>query len=216
MKSLFNVAVAVLSISHCLLCQTAPSPLPPKWLHDGHPVVPELNFSINSPRPDSQWSYQVFPKVDGYAATAFIVDAAADAKYMLMVLNTYGSKGSWNTKTFSEHMQRSLPKDWQLLSVQAESTDIPLKGSTEFKATLRLPNDIPFYAYGYIAPRNHFYEIVAYTADTAEPIPFQHFVQSFTLLSPEDNTPPPNYMGLSFFGRFGVLSWIGDTSGGAG
>jgi len=38
-------------------------------LHDGRLVVPELNFSINSPTADAKWSYSGdLPKVDGKSA----------------------------------------------------------------------------------------------------------------------------------------------------
>jgi hypothetical protein len=58
MKDLFNIAVAFLSIPFCLLCQAGSKPVPAKWLHDGRLVVPEFNFSINSPSPDPKWSYK--------------------------------------------------------------------------------------------------------------------------------------------------------------
>jgi hypothetical protein len=81
-----NMAFAVLSIPLSLLGQTGTKPVPEKWLHDGWLLVPEFNFSINSPSGDAKWSYKDdFPKVDGSGSIAFLVDVGDGNRYSLTV-----------------------------------------------------------------------------------------------------------------------------------
>ena len=82
-----NIAVTVVSIQFSLLCQTGTKPVPEKWLRDGRLLVPDFNFSIQSPTNQAKWSYKDdLPKVNGSGATAFLVDVGDGSKYSVMVM----------------------------------------------------------------------------------------------------------------------------------
>lgn len=209
MKALFGIALAAMAISGCLLCQIDPKPMPTKWLHGGRLVVPEFNFSVSSPTPDSQWSYRDdLPKVDGSTVTAFIVTAAADTKYVVMVLERGGKVDSTSAKQFIAGMQKSMPKDWQVRDARLEPTDVPVKDSMKLKVAYRLSDDATLYAYGYVVGGNRTYEILSYSTESTEPPAFSRFVQSFTLISPQANAPPPSFLG--FFLLWAIWGAIAD------
>jgi hypothetical protein len=70
MKRLLIVAVATCVVSGFLLGQATPKPVPEEWLRDGKLVVPEFNFSVNSPSPQSRWTYTEM-NTRGKSSTAF-------------------------------------------------------------------------------------------------------------------------------------------------
>ena len=53
MKTVLNMVLICLAAPCVICCQTAGDPIPVKWLHDGHLVVPEFNFSVESPSTNS-------------------------------------------------------------------------------------------------------------------------------------------------------------------
>jgi len=209
MKAFFGITT-LLVVQCSLFCQTAAAPIPTKWLRDGQLVVPEFNFSINSPNLGSRWSYKDdFPRVDGSAVTAFFVDVDPKTRYALLVMDRSGEMHSPTAKQFMEGVQESLPKDWQLRDPQIEPTDIPVKNSMKFRATCRLPNNSTLYTYLYVVPGKQTYEIVTYSADPTEPLPFSRFVASFALIATSANSPQPNMSGvLLLWALWGaVIDW---------
>jgi hypothetical protein len=190
-----NLVVAVFAFPICLLCQTAP--VPKRWLHDGRLVVSEFNFSIDSPSPDSKWSYKGdLPKVDGNGSTAFIAEAGEGIRYVVLVTENVGKMTSTTPDQFAIGMRKTLPKDWQIRDSRLEASDVPLKDSRKFKVTIELPNGSTYFAYGYIVPGNRGYQTITFSPSPSEPRRFTHFVQSFALLHATANTPPPNSSGI--------------------
>src|ERR1035441_4723993 len=108
MKAIFGITATLLVIPCCLFCQIVGVPIPNRWLHGGQIVVPEFNFSINSPNPDSQWSYSTnLPKVDGSVVTAFFADAGTDKRYSLMILERSGRMNPAGAREFIAGVQNS-------------------------------------------------------------------------------------------------------------
>jgi hypothetical protein len=217
MKVLLAVALIMLGVPCWVFCQTASEPIPAKWLHGGHLVVPEFNFSMDSPNPDSKWSYRELPDIEGIKATAFIVDASAENNYMVVVWERGGRMDSASTKSFINGMQKSLPKDWQIGDVHIEPTAVPMSDSAKFKVTLHLPSDSTLYTYGYAAFGKRTYMFFNYSSEPNEPLQFSRFVASFALLSPSANAAPPNpsnaiMMILGIVGA--VLDWKYKRRGG--
>jgi hypothetical protein len=197
MKHLFCIGVAVFLIPSSLFCQPGMKPVPANWLHDGRLVVPDLNFSINSPTSDAKWSYTGdLPKVDGNGSTAFILELGDHSKFVVNVIEKSSRMESTNGDQFMIGMKKTLPKDWQIQGSRFEVSDVPLKDSRKFKVTIGLPNGSTYYAYGYIVSGNRSYQTITFSPSASEPIPFTQFVQSFTLLNPSANAPFPNFSGI--------------------
>ena len=150
MKHLFTIFAAAIFIPS-LFCQSGVKPVPAKWLQDGRLVVPELNFSIESPVPDAKWSYTGgLPKVDGNGSTAFVVELTNRSKFVVNVVENSSKMESTNGDQFIIGMRKTFPKDWQIQDSRFEVSDVPLKDSRKFKVTIKLPNNSTYYAYGYI------------------------------------------------------------------
>jgi hypothetical protein len=197
MKKLSPPALALLLISSSLFSQPGVKPVPEKWLHDGRLVVPELNFSINTPTSDAKWSYTGdLPKVNGNGSTAFIVELGDHSKFVVNVLENSSKMTSTSGDEFIVGMKKTFPKDWQIQDSRFEVSDVPLKDSRKFKVTIGLPNGSTYYAYGYIVSGNRSYQTITFSTSPTEPLPFAQFVQSFTLLQASANTPLPNFSGI--------------------
>jgi len=173
-------------------CQTASKPIPDQWLRDGHLVVPEFNFSVDSPNPESRWSYRELPDIQGFKTTAFVVDASHDENYSVIVWES-GSSGRMDDpaskKRFVDHMQKALPKDWQAAdNPHIELTAVPMSGSWKVKTTIRRPaDDSLLYSYLYVVTGKRTYMFITYSREETEPLQFSRFVASFALLSPSAN-----------------------------
>jgi len=210
--------------SSSLLPQTPNGPLPEKWLKNGHLIVPELNFSIDSPALDSHWSYQELPKLQGAKETAFIVDASAE-RYVLIVWEKGGDdqlNEPGNRKRMWDEMQKSLPTGWQTVGEpQVAQTNVPLSRSWNVTATIRRSDGSLVQAYQYITGGKRTYIFVDYSTETTEPPRFNRFVTSFSVLSPGDNiyTPDIGLSGLFLvlfilgFGFFAPVWWFRRTRG---
>ena len=170
-----------------LFSQTAAEPVPAKWLRDGRLATEEFNFSIESPSPNSQWTYLSLPDIQGGKETAFIVDASTDTKFTVLVWDKSGSMNASSTKDFVEGMQKSMPKDWRVEDAKIESSAFPMKDSSKITITIHLPNGDTLYAYGYdVISGARTYMFLNYSLETTEPLLFKHFVGSFAVLrSPE-------------------------------
>lgn len=197
MKNLSAIGLVFLSISLSLFCQPGVKPVPAQWLRDGRLVVPELNFSINSPASDAKWSYTGdLPKVNGNSSTAFIAELGDSSKFVVSVQENSGKMTSTNGDQFMIGMKKTLPKDWQIQDSHFEVSDVPLKDSRKFKVAIGLPNGSTYYSYGYIVSGFRSYQTVTFSPSSTEPVLFTQFVQSFTLLQASANTPLPNFSGI--------------------
>lgn len=125
MKGCWKAASIGLLSTASLFCQSSGDPVPAKWLHNGRLVVPEFNFSINSPRPNSHWKYRQVPNIQGQKATAFIVDPSPEGTYLIIIVNIRTDTSA--TKNFINELQTSLPKDWQAQDARMEASAIPKK-----------------------------------------------------------------------------------------
>jgi hypothetical protein len=176
------VVCAVLGCALSLFSETATEPVPPKWLHDGKLIAEDFSFSIDSPNPDSRWTFTRLPDIQGSKQAAFIVEPSTDTKYLITVSDKGGYMGS--TKSFIVEMQKSMPKDWRVDRAKIEPSALPLKDSSKLTITIHLPNEATLYVYGYVVSgSNRTYMLLNYSPETAEPPQFKHFVGSFALLS---------------------------------
>jgi hypothetical protein len=200
---------AVLVWTNLLFSQTATQPVPSTWLHDGKLTVEQFNFSIDSPTPDSQWSYTALPDVGGGKRTAFIVEVA-DKKFMIVVWD----KSNWDPvdkNKFVREMQESLPRDWRVQGARIEPSDFPLMGSSKLKAKISLPDFSTLFVYGYLVGGARTYSFFDYTTEAIEPPQFYRFVGSFALLSPRRTAVSgrpyvPWVVGMVLFQ--GILIWF--------
>jgi hypothetical protein len=184
MKTALLVALAILG-GPCLIAQTTTAPVPAKWLRDGKLFVEDLNFSIEAPNPDSKWTYSPQPDVQGKKATAFLVDASADSKFMALVWDQVGRFSSTDTKQFIDGMRKTMPKDWSVDDAKFEPSAFPLKDSMKLTITLHsnANREVALYVYGYVIfGGNHIYLLQVYSQDATEPSQFSHFAGSFALL----------------------------------
>lgn len=93
MKGCWKAASIGLLGAATLFCQSSGDPVPAKWLHNGRLVVPEFNFSINSPMPNSHWTYRQFPNIQGHKETAFIVESSPHSIYFVIVMDIQTDAG---------------------------------------------------------------------------------------------------------------------------
>lgn len=192
MTNLSTLAIAVLAISLPLFCQPGVTPVPANWLNDGQLVVPELNFSINSPTPYAKWSYTGdLPKADGKGSITFVVALGDGSKFVVSVRENSSKMTSTSGDQFFIGMKKGLAKDWEMKDGRYEVSDVPLKDSRKFKVTIVQPNGYTYTSYGYIVSGNTSYQMVTASLSQTEPAPFTKFVQSFTLLKPTANAPLP-------------------------
>jgi len=197
MKTLLKITVVVLTIPFSLICQPGTKPVPTKWLNDGRLIVPELNFSINSPTSDAKWSYTGdLPKVNGNGSTAFVVELGDRSKFVVNVFENSSKMESTSGDQFIIGMRKTFPKDWQIQDSRFEVSDVPLKDSRRFKVTIGLPNGSTYYAYGYIVSGNRSYQTITFSPSPTEPVLFTQFAQSFTLLQASANASLPNFSGI--------------------
>jgi hypothetical protein len=197
MKNLSTCAVALFSISFSLFCQPSAKPVPEKWLHDGRLVVPELNFSINSPTSAAKWTYTGdLPNVNGNGSTAFIVELGDRSKFVVNVIENSSKMVSTDGDQFIIGMKKTLPQDWQIRDSSFEVSDTPLKDSRKFKVTVGLPKGSTYFAYGYIVSGNRSYQTITFSTSPTEPTTFTQFAQSFTLITASANAPLPNFSGI--------------------
>jgi len=197
MRILVAIAVVVIAVPVSLICQPSTKPVPTKWLHDGRLVVPELNFSINSPTSDAKWSYTGdLPKVNGNKSTAFVVELAEGGRFVVNVVENSSKMVSTNGDQFIIGMKKTLPNNWRIQDSSFEVSDVPLKDSRKFKVTIGLPNGSTYYAYGYIVSGNRSYQAITFSPSPTEPVPFTQFARSFTLLKASANEPLPNFSGI--------------------
>jgi hypothetical protein len=181
MKGGWRAASIGLLSTAALFCQSTGDPVPAKWLHAGRLVVPDFNFSINSPRPNSRWTYRQVPNIQGQKATAFVVDPSPEGTYLIIIVNTRTDTSA--TKNFMNDLKTTLPKDWQAQDAHIEASAFPKKDSVKFAMTLRRPDQPPINFFGYIVPDRVTYELVDYTTEKTEPQQFNAFVRSFSVLS---------------------------------
>lgn len=192
MKNLSTLAIAFLAIPFSLFCQPGVKPVPATWLHDGRLVIPELNFSINSPTPDAKCSYTGdLPKADGKGSTAFVVELGDRSKFVVNVFENSSKMESTSGDQFFIGMKKTFPKDWEMKDSRFEVSDVPLKDSRKFEVAIGLPNGSTYHAYGYIVSGNRSYQTITFSPSPTEPVPFTQFVQSFTLLKASANAPLP-------------------------
>ena len=145
--------LAVLACPLWASFQTASKAVPAGWLHNGRLVVPELNFSVDTPTSNARWSYQEVANVQGSKATLFLVNASPDEDYIVTVLEKQSrALNAKDTKSFVDGMLKSLPKDWRVRNVQIGPTDAQVRNSSRFAVTIRLPDESTVYQYGYIIP----------------------------------------------------------------
>jgi hypothetical protein len=140
-----SLLCAVLGCALSVSSQTPAEPVPSNWLHDGKLVAEEYNFSLDSPNPNSQWSYTRLNDIEGSKATAFVVEASKDTKFFVAVWDMRSSVGSDSTKTFVYHfvsgMKESMPKDWRIDDAKIDPSAFPLKDSLKIKIAIHLPNE---------------------------------------------------------------------------
>jgi len=197
MRILVAIAVLAIAVPFSLICQPSTKPVPTKWLHDGRLVVPELDFSINSPTSDAKWSYTGdLPKVDGGASTAFVVELADGSRFAVNVIEESRKMETTSGDQFIIGMRKTLPKNWQIQDSRFEVSNIPQKDSRRFKVTISLPNGSTYYAYGYILSGNRSYQIITFSPSPTEPVPFSEFARSLTLLQANATAPLPNFSGI--------------------
>ena len=212
MKVFCLAIVVTLEIPTYVFCQN-PKPLPPEWLHDGRIEVSELNFSIRSPAPISQWSYQEYPNTEEYRITTFTTYTPGSDNYNIMVMDKSGRMDSADTNKFLRGMvhgvQDTLPHDWQVSDIHVASTTIPVSASYKFTITFHDPGDSFFYIYGYIVSGKRQYAITCNTAEASEPLQFSGFVSSFSCISSNEVSSVPNPLGICVIvGLIGaVLDW---------
>jgi hypothetical protein len=178
---------AVLGCALSVCSQTPPEPVPSNWLRDGKLVAEEYNFSIDSPSPNSHWSYSRLADIEGSKATAFTVEDSIDTKFAVVVWDKSSSTDSGTTKSLVDGMEKSMPKEWRIDDAKIEPSAFPLKDSSKLKITIHTPDQATVYAYGYVVTGDRTYALVDYSPETAEPPQFKRFVGSFAFLS------PPNY-----------------------
>jgi len=189
MKIKLLAAATTLLIPGCLLSQVDQRPVPEKWLHDGKLSTTEFNFSIKAPTPDSTWTYAALPKSEGVSATAFFATTLADVKYVVLSFDKGGDVDSVRSKQFVDGMTRSLPKDWTITGTTFDSSDVPLRNSMRFRATMRMPNNSTIFMHGYVVPGKRIYMLVHYSTEMSEPLDFREFVGTFALLKPDPPDP---------------------------
>ena len=100
-------------------------------------------------------------------------------------------------KSFVDHM-KSLPKDWIIVGdPEIERSDVPMSGSWKTRATIRLPaNGGLLYAYQYGITGARTYMLMTYSRAPDEPLEFTRFAKSFSVISSNVNTQPPNVSGI--------------------
>jgi hypothetical protein len=184
MKTALLAALAILG-SSCLFAQATAAPVPAKWLRDGKLFVEDLAFSIDTPNPDFKWTFARQPDVQGKKAVAFLVDASADSKFLVLVWDQAGGFGSsGETKQFIDGMRKTM-KNWSVDDVKLEPSAFPLKDSMRLTMTLHSNADssVTLHEYGYvISGSQHIYMLQVYSQESTEPPQFAHFAGSFTLL----------------------------------
>src|SRR5436190_23438091 len=90
MSPMFGLAILLLTSPCLLFCQDAGKPVPAEWLHDGRLDVPDFNFSIGSPNPDSHWTYLKLRSIQGFDATGFIVELPSKERFVVIVWSRSG------------------------------------------------------------------------------------------------------------------------------
>jgi hypothetical protein len=183
MRVALLAAVAILAWSR-LPAQTTATPVPAKWLRDGKLFVEELAFSIDTPNSDSKWTFAPQPDVQAKKAVAFLVDASADAKFLVLVWDQVGGFGSSETKQLIDGMRKTM-KNWSVDDVKLEPSAFPLKDSMKLTMALHSNADssVTLHEHGYIIfGSKHIYMLQVYSQDTTEPPQFSHFAGSFTLI----------------------------------
>jgi hypothetical protein len=201
----------LLGCPFALFSQITTQPVPSKWLHEGKLTPEGFNFSIDSPDPDSEWSYAYLPDYQGSKWTLFTVDMSLGSRFAITVLDMRGEMGPESTRKFVHGFQESMPKDWRVGDANIEPSAYPLKDSSKFKIEIHLPNDSVLYAYGYILTGIRVYVLLDYTVETTEPRQFTQFVSSFTFLSPNKSemTFRSNALWIGVTLAFqGLLIWI--------
>ncbi|HLX00318.1 MAG TPA: hypothetical protein VKR82_16885 [Candidatus Acidoferrales bacterium] len=178
------VFCTLLGCPFTVFSQITAQPVPSKWLREGKLIPEGFNFSIDSPDPDSEWSYAYLPDYQGSKWTLFTVDMSMGRRFAITVLDKSGEMGPESTRKFVHGFQESMPKDWSVGEANIEPSAFPLKDSSRFKIEIHLPNDSVLYAYGYILTGIRLYVLLDYTVETTEPRQFTQFVSSFTFLSP--------------------------------
>jgi hypothetical protein len=209
-------AAALSLICIVLLCgtpaspQTPSQPVPPTWLHDRKIVAPAYNFSLSSPSPDSQWSYARLADVEGSKATAFVVQAAPDTRFVVAVWDMPSSGDSSDTKKFVDNfgsgMKESMPKNWQIDDPTIEKTDFPLKDSLRIKIAIHRLNEATVYAHGYLVTGDRTYLLFDFSPNTEETPQFNRFVSSFAFITPPK---PTSNLGYSLFHWLIVAALLG-------
>jgi hypothetical protein len=179
------VPVALLWLS--LAAAQEPAPVPAAWLHDGKLEVSDLNFSIQTPPGQWNWTYQ-----KGQRATTFIATDDDGARYVVGVLERPSRALSpQNKDDFLRGMSKTLPAGWTIADSQFADSAIPLPKSMKFTIRLLLPDQSVGYQHGYGAPGKRTYMFSAFTRDSMEPPSFAAFASSFHIINAEANAYSP-------------------------
>jgi hypothetical protein len=205
----------ICAVQGCALsvsAQTPPQAVPSNWLRDGKLVAEEYNFSLDSPNPDSQWSYTRLADIQGSKATAFIVEVSTDTKFFVAVWDKGSRMDSDSTRTFVHNfvdgMQESMPKDWRIDDAKIEPSAFPLKDSLKIKIAIHPSNEATVYAYGYVITGNRTYMLMDFSPKTAESPQFNHFVSSFAFLSPSKSKSDLGYSAFHWLIVAALLGYV--------
>ena len=194
MKLVTGVLLLRVGFSNFLFGQNAGTPVPPNWLQDGRLVVPDFNFSVASPVPDSQWSYQQVPPIQGFKTTAFIAATPNKDRYLLIIWESNAGRidDPASKRRFIEGLRTTLPRGWEATDDPTiELSTVPVGGSWKVKTTIRRPADgYLSHVYAYYVMGRRTYMFAAYSSEPNEPDVFTRFVSSFAFLKPSDNSLP--------------------------
>jgi hypothetical protein len=196
-------------VSGFLLGQATPKPVPEEWLRDGKLVVPEFNFNVNSPSPQSRWTYTEM-NTRGKSSTAFYA-ATSDVDQFIVFASEAG--GGIDRQQYLDGyvggLRQSFPKNWNIEDTNYYESDFPETGSTRFLVKIRSKNGTTIFLHGYVVWSSHTWVLAQYSAEIIQSAEFKSFVRSFARLGPETGEPiqsmTSSIVGLSI----GLLAILG-------
>lgn len=169
--------------------QTAPKPVPAKWLRDGKLVVPEFNFSINSPSPQSRWTYTEM-NARGKSLTAFYATTPDKEQFMVFATEEWGGIDRQKfLDGFVGGLRRTIPNDWNIVDTNYYDSSFPENGSTRFLFKIRLGNGATVFMHGYVVWVSHTWMLAQYSPAVIQSADFKSFAGSFARLGPETGGP---------------------------
>jgi hypothetical protein len=187
----------LLVVTSILFCQPDVRSVPSTWVKDDQLVVSNLNFSIQCPIPNCEWTYGQ-ATAGGFNSSVFYAknrNKPDDGAFVLFAMDTPSGGERMDTpngmKSFLGHMQKSLPKGWQVAQdAVARSSAIPMPGSQMATTTLHQPGETRLlHGFYYFVQGRFSYVFCGYSAENAEPPEFTNFVRSFRLLDVSANAP---------------------------